>query len=282
MSEKVKSLEKDREKIMDAAAQMAGEIGKLEAFQQNIIYAVDSSSSSAENARKSFYSGTFAKNMLSSLSSGKSSVDKAVSSAAPSNSEYSSLYSSLKSLKTKYESYYNYLKSPTGSYSSFANTCASYASSFNSGLSNLNISNFMTSSYTSGNKNSAYASAVSEAVQAIKNSTAKLSTLQSTLTGLGSKFDSNVFSTLSSNMSTFASAANYAYRVKAYTIMLKGASSSYSSALTHLNNANASLQGLLESYSYIRENSLSNFKSESSSAISNANSYANSAAIVIR
>ncbi len=282
MSEKVKSLESDREKMMDAAAQLAGEVGKIEAFTQHIIYAMDTSSLSAESSRKAFYTTSFAKNMLSNLSSGKSTVDKAVSAASPKNSEYSSLYSSLKSLRTKYESYYNFIKSPSGDYSSFTSTCSSYASSFNSALSNLSLSKFMTSNYTAGNRNSAYASVVSAAVTAIKNSTSKLTTLQSKLTGLGSSFDSKVYSTLSDNMSTFASAAGYTYRVKAYSIMLSGVSSGYSSALTYITYADNTLQSLIETYSYIKENSLSNYKSGSTTQISNANAYANNAAAVVR
>ncbi len=281
MSAKVKSLEQDREKMMEAVELIAGEVGKMEALSHNVIYAISNSSASDESAMRSFYSRDLAKGFLSSLNSGKAKVDSAVRAAAPKNSELNSLYTSLKTLKSRYETYYNFIKSPKGDYTSFTNNCASYYTSFTSALTNLNLSKFTTSSYTSANKNSAYASMVSSAVASARNATGKLSTLQSKLTGLGSGFSSKAFNTLSANASTYASAAGYAMQVKAYAIMLNGVSSGYSGALNHLNSAYSSMSGFIESYSYIQENEVSNFRTESQNAIYNANSYANKAASVI-
>ena len=64
--------------------------------------------------------------------------------------------------------------------------------------------------------------------------------------------------------------------MKAYTIMLSGAPADYSSALKSLNSANNTLEGLVDSYSMIQENSFSNYKKESSNAITNAKSYISS------
>ena len=281
MSAKVKSLEQDREKIMDAVELIAGEVGKMEALSHNVMYAISNSSASDEAAMRTFYSRDLAKGFLSSLNNGKAQVDSAVRAASPKNSELNSAYTSLKTLKSRYEAYYNFIKSPKGDYTSFTNNCSSYYTGFTSALTNLNLSKFTTSSYTSANKNSAYASMVSSAVASARNATSKLSTLQGKLAGLGGSFSSKASSTLAANASSYASAAGYAMQVKAYTIMLKGVSSGFSSALNHLNNAYSSMSGFIESYSYIQENDASNFKTESQNAIYNTNNYANKAASVI-
>ncbi|MGN1422336.1 MAG: hypothetical protein ACI4XA_03085, partial [Oscillospiraceae bacterium] len=279
-SSKVKSLEKDREAIMDAAAVMAGEIGKIEMFAQNVIYAIDNSSGSADTARTAYYSRDFAKNMLSIIKSGKSDVDNALLKAEPSNSEMKTAYDSLKSLKKKYDAYYNFIISPTGKASKFGSECSTYLSAFTNALSSgLKYTKLVTSDYSSSDTNIAYAAMMSDAVTAANNAVSALSTLQTKLTDLGSKnFESGVVAELSKSSvtKTYANAAAHSMRVKAYTLMLAGAPDSYSSALKSLTSANRTLESLVDSYSMIQENSFSNYKSESSDAISTAKSYISS------
>ena len=279
-SSKVKSLEKDREAIMDAAAVMAGEIGKIEMFAQNVIYAIDNSSGSADTTRTAYYSRDFAKNMLSIIKSGKSDVDSALLKAEPSNSEMDTAYDSLKSLKKKYDAYYNFIISPTGKASKFGSECSTYLSAFTNALSSgLKFSKLTTSDYSSGDSGVAYAAAMSDAVTAANNAVSALSTLQTKLTDLGSRnFESGVVAELSKSSvtKTYANAAAYSMRVKAYTLMLAGAPDDYSSALKSLTSANRTLESLVDSYSMIQENTFSNYKSESSDAISTAKSYISS------
>ena len=64
---KLKSLEQDREKIMYAAELIAGEVGKMEALSQHVVYAMNESTESNEEAIKTFYKSKFAVNMVSNL-----------------------------------------------------------------------------------------------------------------------------------------------------------------------------------------------------------------------
>ena len=276
---KLKALEQDREKIMYAAELIAGEVGKMDAFSQHVVYAMNTSTESNEQAIQTFYTTKFATNMLSNLSSGKSSVERAISSASPANSEFRSLYSSLKTLKSKYDLYYNYITSPKGGYSSFTKNCQSYAAMVTSTMSSLNLSKF-TTNYTAAYKNSAYAAMISDAVSAIKNCTTQLSLLQSQLSGLDS-FERKAFNTLSADVSAYASALSYASRAKAYSTMLNGVSSDYSSALKYVDNAYNALNNFLKTCSSLPKTSASSFSSNISLTISTAKSYANSAARVI-
>ena len=276
---KLKALEQDREKIMYAAELIAGEVGKMDAFSQHVVYAMNTSTESNEQAIQTFYTTKFATNMLSNLSSGKSSVERAISSASPANSEFSSLYSSLKTLKSKYDLYYNYITSPKGGYSSFTKNCQSYAAMVTSTMSSLNLSKF-TTNYTAAYKNSAYAAMISDAVSAIKNCTTQLSLLQSQLSGLDS-FERKAFNTLSADVSAYASALSYASRAKAYSTLLNGVSSDYSSALKYVDNAYNALNNFLKTCSSLPKTSASSFSSNISLTISTAKSYANSAARVI-
>ena len=277
---KLKSLEQDRKKIMYAAELIGGEVGKMEMLSQNVLYAMNNSTKSNEEAIIAFYETKFATNMISNLKSGKSSVEYAVNSASPANSEFSSLYASLKTLKTRYDSYYNFITSPKGGYSSFTKNCQSYYTMVTSAMGNLTLNKF-TGSYSAANKNSAYADMVSSAVAAVRNCTTQLSLLQGQLSGLGTSFERKAFSTVSSDVSAYASAASYAMRAKSYMIMLKGVSSDYTPAANHIDSAYAILNQFIKSCSSLPKTTLNNFSADIRSAIYNANSYANRAAYAL-
>ena len=277
---KLKSLEQDRKKIMYAAELIGGEVGKMEMLSQNVLYAMNNSTKSNEEAIIAFYETKFATNMISNLKSGKSSVEYAVKTASPANSEFSSLYASLKTLKTRYDSYYNFITSPKGGYSSFTKNCQSYYTMVTSAMGNLTLNKF-TGSYSAANKNSAYADMVSSAVAAVRNCTTQLSLLQGQLSGLGTSFERKAFSTVSSDVSAYASAASYAMRAKSYMIMLKGVSSDYTPAANHIDSAYAILNQFIKSCSSLPKTTLNNFSADIRSAIYNANSYANRAAYAL-
>ena len=276
---KLKSLEQDREKIMYAAELIAGEVGKMEALSQHVVYAMNTSTSSNEEAITTFYSSKLATNMINNLKTGKSTVERAISAASPKNSEFSSLYTALKSLKSKYDSYYNFITSPKGGYSAFTKNCQSYYAMFTSAMSGLNLSKF-TTSYTAAYKNSAYASMISQAVSAAKNSTAQISLLQSKLSSLDS-FERKAFNTLSNDISTYVSAVSYAMRAKAYTMMLNNVSSDYSSATKYVSSAYDELNSFLKVCTSLPKTTASAFNEKASKAISLANSYSNAALRII-
>ena len=270
VSAKAASLEKDREKIMDAVEKMAAEVGKIDMLAQNVIYTMENASGNAETARTGYYNRDFAKNIISSIDSGKSAVDAAISSAKPKNSELDSVYSP----------YYDFIKSPSGSTSKFTSSCSTYLSDFTSTLSsNFKYTKF-TSSYTAYETAESYAAAMSDAIAAANNAVSAFSTLEGKLTELKKdNFDTNAVQTLSksANSKTYANAAAYAQEVAAYRIMLANPPSDYSSAYSYLKTASDKLNALVGLYNMIQENDRSSFSSESSTSITAARSAISSA-----
>jgi hypothetical protein len=272
MSSKVKSLENDRDAIMDAAAVIMGETGKISMFAENVALYMDSGNGTAENNRTVYYSRDFAKNMLSIIDSGKSAVSAAVEKADPTNPEMQTAYDALCALQKKYNAYYSFIKSPTGSttakFESAGNDCLS---AVESALGSLKYSKVITSSYTDSDTNSAYAAALSDAVAAANNAVSALSTLEGKLTALdSSKFSSSAVSELSkSNVAKiYANAAAYSKEVEAYVKMLSGAPSAYTSAYNSLKSVSSGLSELVDIYSIIEDYSLSSYSSQSKSGIS--------------
>ena len=280
VSAKAASLEKDREKIMDAVEKMAAEVGKIDMLAQNVIYTMENASGNAETARTGYYNRDFAKNIISSIDSGKSAVDAAISSAKPKNSELDSVYSQLSTLQKKYTAYYDFIKSPSGSTSKFTSSCSTYLSDFTSTLSsNFKYTKF-TSSYTAYETAESYAAAMSDAIAAANNAVSAFSTLEGKLTELKKdNFDTNAVQTLSksANSKTYANAAAYAQEVAAYRIMLANPPSDYSSAYSYLKTASDKLNALVGLYNMIQENDRSSFSSESSTSITAARSAISSA-----
>ena len=280
VSAKAASLEKDREKIMDAVEKMAAEVGKIDMLAQNVIYTMENASGNAETARTGYYNRDFAKNIISSIDSGKSAVDTAISSAKPKNSELDSIYSQLSTLQKKYAAYYDFIKSPSGNTSKFTSSCSTYLSDFTSTLSsNFKYTKF-TSSYTAYETAESYAAAMSDAIAAANNAVSAFSTLEGKLTELKKdNFDTNAVQTLSksANSKTYANAAAYAQEVAAYRIMLANPPSDYSSAYSYLKTASDKLNALVGLYNMIQENDRSSFSSESSTSITAARSAISSA-----
>ena len=280
VSSKAASIEKDREKIMDAVEKMAAEVGKIDMLAQNVIYTMENASGNAETARTGYYNRDFAKNIISSIDSGKSAVDAAISSAKPKNSELDSVYSQLSTLQKKYTAYYDFIKSPSGSTSKFTSSCSTYLSDFTSTLSsNFKYTKF-TSSYTAYETAESYAAAMSDAIAAANNAVSAFSTLEGKLTELKKdNFDTNAVQTLSksANSKTYANAAAYAQEVAAYRIMLANPPSDYSNAYSYLKTASDKLNALVGLYNMIQENDRSSFSSESSTSITAARSAISSA-----
>lgn len=280
ISAKTASLESDREKIMSAVEKMAAEVGKIDMLAQNVIYIMENSSGNAETVRTGYYNRDFAKNIISSIDSGKSAVESAISAAKPKNSEFNSLYSQLSTLQKKYNAYYDFIKNPTGSTSKFTSSCSTYLSDFTTTLSsNFKYTKF-TSDYSAYETSAAYAAAMSDAITAANNAISAFSTLEGKLTELKKEnFDANAVQTLSksANSKTYANAAAYAQEVAAYRIMLANPPSDYSSAYSYLKTASDKLNELVGLYNMIQENDRSSFSSESSTNISAARSAISSA-----
>ncbi len=270
-SDKVKSLEKERKEITDAAGLIACEIGKIDMFAQNVMYAMSNSSAKAETARKSYYNRDFAKNMLSIFDSGKSSVDKAVKAAKPKSGELSDAYDALVSLQSKYEDYYSFIKSPSGNETKFTNSCSSYISDFNSALDGLKYKKLAADDYSSADISAMYSSILDAAVSDADTALSAFSSLRDKLTALDkSSFESESVLKLSENSVTklYAKAAGYSYAVSAYCHILSGGSSD---AYEELCSARDELLSLTDLHVTVAENSLSSYSSASRSGISSAN-----------
>ena len=273
-SAKVTSLENDRKAITDAVAVIAGEVGKIEALAQNVIYAMENGG--GESARTAFYSRDFAKNMLSSIDSGKTAVDNAVSAAAPKNSEFDSAYNNLVTLQGKYEAYYKFIKSPTGDTGKFSSSCGTYLSGVTSYISsNFKYSSLTVSSYTSDDVSLAYKSMMSDAVAAANSAVTGFGSVESALSALDdSSFETAAVKELSKSAVTknYANAAANTQKVAGYVLMLSGAPSEYSSAYNSLKSAGSELTSLVDLLVMIQENTLDNYIDSSQDGITAAKS----------
>ena len=274
-SAKVTSLEKDRKAITDAVAVIAGEVGKIEALAQNVVYAMENSSN-GETARTAFYSRDFAKNMLSSIDSGKTAVDNAVSAAAPTNGEFDSAYDNLVTLQGKYEAYYKFIKSPSGNTSKFSSSCGTYLSGVTSYInSNFKYSSLTTSSYNSNDTALMYKSILSDAIAAANSAVSGFSSVESAVSGLDEAgFDTAVVKELSKSAvsKNYANAAANAQKVAGYVTILSGAPSEYSSAYNSLKSASSELTSLVDLLVMIQENTLDTYTESSQDGISSAKS----------
>lgn len=272
-SPKTASLEKDRDAIMDAVSIISGEVGKIDALAQNVIYAMDSSTGNAETARTTYMNRDFAKNLLSSIENGKTAVDNAVSKAKPTNSELNSMYDSLVALQKKYTAYYNFIKSPSGNTSKYTSSCSTYMSDFTTAVNGFKHTKF-TSSYSDSEINAAYKAAMSDAITAANNAISAFNTLQGKISKVGnSGFDTAAVKELSgsANTKTLANAVAYTQEVAAYRMMLASAPAAYSGAYNDLKTVSDNLNTLVDIYNMIQEHDLSSYKSESNSCISAAN-----------
>lgn len=270
-SSTVVSQNKERDALISAYETIAGEIGKVDAFATNVVYAMAFDERGADTAAKSFYSGSFGSAALKSLSGGKSTVSAAVSAAKPSTGELTKAYNALCELEDIYVEYCNYVVNAT-SFSKFESKCDSYLSSFTSyAKNNFSFSALNTSAQTSSDRAQYYADVIGEAANAVDNAAAAYSTLNGKIGKLTeSTFSGKFLDTLSSNISTYMKAAKYTYAAQAYYNILSG--SSYAgTASSYLNNACASLNDMADVFALATyDNTLSNFKST-------VNSYVNSA-----
>ncbi len=277
-SPEVTSLENDRKAITDAVAVIAGEVGKIEALAQNVVYAMENSAN-GESARTAFYSRDFAKNMLSSIDSGKTAVDKAVSAASPKNGEFDGAYDNLMVLQGKYEAYYKFIKSPSGNTSKFSSSCGTYLSGVTSYInSNFKYSSLIVSAYTSNDKTLAYKAIMSDAVTAANSAINAFDSVEGSISELeSSNFDTAVVKELSkiSVSRNYANAAANAQKVAGYVMMLSGAPSEYSSAYNSLKSASSELISLVDLLIMIQENTPENYSESSSDGISAAKSAIN-------
>lgn len=270
-SSTVISQNKERDALISAYATIAGELGKVDAFARNAIYAMMFDNRAADTAGKSFYSGTFGSAALKSIKSGKSTVSAAVSAAKPSTSELNKAYTALRKLEDLYEDYYNYVVNVT-SFSRFESKCDSYLSNFTSyAKSSFSFSVLNTSAQTSSDRAQYYADVIGDAANAADNAVNAYSTLNSAIGKLTeSSFSGKFLDTLGKNISTYMNAAKYTRAARAYYDILAG--SSYSAnACAYLGNAAGYLLDTADMfYLAAYDNTLANFKSTVSTYISSA------------
>lgn len=253
---------KERDALISAYETIAGELGKVDAFARNAVYAIMFDDRAADTAGKSFYSSSFASAALKSIKSGKSTVSAAVSSAKPSTSELNKAYTALRKLEGLYEDYYNYVVNAT-SFSQFESKCDSYLSSFTSyAKSDFSFSVLNTSAQTNSDRAQYYADVIGDAANAADNAVNAYSTLNSAIGKLTeSSFSGKFLDTLGKNISTYMNAAKYTRAARAYYDILVGSSYAANSC-AYLGNAAGYLLDTADVfYLAAYDNTLANFKS---------------------
>ncbi len=277
-SSTVISQNKERDALISAYETIAGEIGKVDAFARNVIYAIAFDDRGADTAAKSFYAGTFGSAAIKSLSAGKSTVSAAVSAAKPSSGELTKAYNALKELEDIYVEYCNYVVGTT-SFSKFESKCDSYLSSFRSyAKNNFSFSALNTSAQTDADRAQYFADVIGEAANAVDNAASAYSTLNSKISKLTeSTFSGKFIDTLASNVSTYMKAAKYTYAAQAYYDILSGASYA-GTASSYLNSGCGYLNEMVDIFALAPyDNTLANFKSTVNTYVSSATSAASNA-----
>ena len=270
-SSTVISQNKERDALISAYETIAGEIGKVDAFARNTVYAMAFDDRGADTAAKSFYAGTFGSAAIKSISAGKSTVSAAVSAAKPSSGELSKAYNALKGLEDIYVDYCNYVVGAT-SFSKYESSCDDYMSRFRSyAKKNFSFSALNTSAQTNADRAQYFADVIGEAANAVDNAASAYSTLNSKIGKLTeSTFSGKFLDTLGSNVNTYMKAAKYTYAAQAYYDILSG--SSYAgTASSYLNSGCGYLTDMVDIFALAPyDNTLANFKSTINTYVSSA------------
>ncbi len=270
MSAKVQSLEKDRAKIMDSVSKLSGEIGKISVLVQHINHEFEVSKITKETTLKNFYSGSVGSAFLNSIKNNRIAMTALVDSAKPSNAELNNLYNSLLTLRSRYNDCCNFIETP-GNLNRFKTNAETYISSFNSALTSMNFSKFVTSAYTSANKDQAYASMLRSAQACINDSATALSNLQSALVKLGeARFKTGVNEALGNNANAYINGAAAAGKLNAYRLILLGESSSYSGSYSDLSTAYNSLWTVVTSHINVISSTLGEYTGKTNPALNSS------------
>ncbi len=270
----IKSQNKERDKMIEAFELMSEEVGKLDLLARTTSYAVMFDSRDADTAGKSFYKRDFAAALLKNIKNGKSSVASAVAAAKPTTAELNTAYKALCKLQDKYVEYYTYVVDAS-KFGSYESKCDTYLSSFTSyAASNFTLSAMNTSAQSARDRAEYYASVASNAVAAAENASAAYSTLRGKVAKLtDDSFSGQFLTVMNDNMSTYLKAAKYTQAVASYCAILSSAPSDYSNAYSGLKTARDNLNNLADMFALAQyDNTLSNFKSSTSSYIASANS----------
>lgn len=256
---------------------LSGEVGKISVLVQHANYALDTTTITKATTLKNFYSGALATTFVNSIKSNRIPMTMLIDSARPANSEYNSLYTALSNLKGRYNDCCNFIESP-GDANKFKASAESYINAFNSALASMGFDKFITSSYTTANKNQAYASMLRSSQTHINDSATALSNLLSTLMRLGdSRFKSSADIAIGNNASTYMDGAAAAGRLNAYRLMLLGASSSYSGSYSDVSAAYNSLASVIKYSAEALSHTLNEYSGVTNQAI--ASSRANASRI---
>ena len=271
-SAKVQSLEADRAKIMDAAAQLSGEIGKVDALVKHANYALETSKFTKEATLENFYNEALAKAFLQSINNNRISMTILFDEARPVNSELNSLYSTLSDLKARYNDCCNFIASP-GDARKFTANASTYISAFNSVLTQMGINKFYTSAYTSADKDRAYATVLKSSQTCITSSMTSFSNLLSTLAKLGNtRFDVSAENALGNNASTYIEAVTSYGKLNAYRLMLLGVTSGYSKNYANISSAYNEFTNSIDYNVKIADHSLVEYTSQINRSITTATS----------
>ncbi len=274
MTAKVKSLEADRVKIMNAIEKLSSEMGKINAMVLHANYELDTTKITKATTLKNFYESSIGSAFLTSIRNNRYAVLIQVDNAAPSNSELNSLYESLKTLRSRYNDCFNLIDSP-GDANKFKDNANAVINSFNSQLASMGFNKFVTGSYTSENRNYVYASMLRSAQTCISNSANSLATVQNAVVRLGeTQYTDGVKEAIGSSMNAYIEGAAAVGRLNAYRLILLGASSTYSGSYSSVSSAYNSLYNIITCNAEAAGNTLNRYTADTNIAITSARSNA--------
>lgn len=255
---------------MDTAVALAGEMGKADAFIKGANNELSTSKITPETTLNNYYESAIGKELYTSLMDSRVFLTYLVDNSKPANSELNSMYDALKTLKTKYNDCCNFIDSP-GKAEDFQKNSTTYINGFTSALTALNFDKFITSSYTSYNKDQAYAVLLKSAQNCINNSATSFSNLQTTMIKLGDiRFTGSAATSLDNNVSTYLDGVYSLGKLNAYRLMLLGVTSSYSGSYNDVSTAYSSLTTASNCNLQIKNYTLDNYKTETNTAIAKA------------
>lgn len=259
MTAKVKSLEEDRVRIMNAVSFLTGEMGKADMFVRCATYELENSNSPKVVVLQNFFDSDLGKALSTSLQSNRLTAVTISANAAPKNSEMNGIYQTLDTLVKNYTNCLNVILS-TNNANQYITNAANTVNMFNSTLSSMGFNKFTASNYTASDKEQVYASILRLAQTQLNSAVDGLTPINNAIYKLGSVlFDTNAPSRIANNASSYIKAAEAMGRINAYRIILLGVQNKYSSVYSEISAGYNSITTIFRAFMDIKNMSFDDY-----------------------